>query len=105
MEFSRQEYWSRLPCPPPGDLPDPGIKPKSFALPALAGGFFTTRTTWRVPEKIIFYLFFGINLVGCYFKGEVTEMRQCNSYNIQVSLKMPPSSLGLKTDDAHIQTG
>ena len=39
MEFSRQEYWSRLPFPPPGDLPNSGIKPVS---PALAGGFFTT---------------------------------------------------------------
>ena len=33
MEFSRQEYWSRLPCPPPGDLPDPGIEPVSPASP------------------------------------------------------------------------
>ena len=32
MVFSRQEYWNGLPCPPPGDLPDPGIKPKSPAL-------------------------------------------------------------------------
>ena len=32
MEFSRQEYWSRLPLPYPGDLPDPGIKPRSRAL-------------------------------------------------------------------------
>ena len=32
--FSRQEYWSGLPCPPPGDLPDPGIKPGSLALEA-----------------------------------------------------------------------
>ena len=39
MEFSRQEYWSGLPCPPPGDLPDPGIV---SLCPALAGGFFTT---------------------------------------------------------------
>ena len=38
--FSRQEYWSGLPCPPPGDLPDPGIKTLSLASPALAGGFF-----------------------------------------------------------------
>ena len=30
MDFSRQEYWSGLPCPPPGDLPDPGIKPASL---------------------------------------------------------------------------
>ena len=41
MGFSRQEYWSGLPCPP-GDLPDPGIEPASPASPALAGGFFTT---------------------------------------------------------------
>ena len=42
MGIFRQEYWSGLPCPPPGDLPDPGIKPASLASPALAGGFFTT---------------------------------------------------------------
>ena len=41
MEFSRQEYWSRLPFPTPGDLPDTGIKPTSPASPALPGGFFT----------------------------------------------------------------
>ena len=44
MGFSRQEYWSALPGPPPGDLPDPGIEPVS---PALAGGFFTTSATWE----------------------------------------------------------
>ena len=37
--FSRQGYWSGLPCPPPGDLPDPGIEPASPTSPALAGGF------------------------------------------------------------------
>ena len=36
IEFSRQEYWSRLPFPSPGDLPDPGIKPRSPALQANA---------------------------------------------------------------------
>ena len=41
MEFSRQEYWSELPLPPPGDLPDPGVEPKSLASPVLEGGFFT----------------------------------------------------------------
>ena len=35
MGFSRQEYYSGLPCPPPGDLPNPGIKPESLATPAL----------------------------------------------------------------------
>ena len=43
--FSRQEYRSGLLCPPPGDLPDPGIKPGSLMFPALAGGFFTTSVT------------------------------------------------------------
>ena len=40
MRFPQQEYWSELPCPSPGDLPDPGIEPGS---PALTGGFFTTK--------------------------------------------------------------
>ena len=42
MGFSRQEHWSGLPFPPPGDLPDPRIEPASLASPALAEGFFTT---------------------------------------------------------------
>ena len=46
MGFSRQKYWSGLPFPLPGDLPDPGIEPTS-AAPALAGRFFTTES----PEK------------------------------------------------------
>ena len=42
MEFSRQEYWSGLPFPTPGDIPNPGIEPEFPASPELAGGFFTT---------------------------------------------------------------
>ena len=49
MRFSRQESWSGLPRPPPGDLPNPGIKPTSLMTPA--GGFFITSTTWEVQEK------------------------------------------------------
>ena len=45
MGFSRQEYWSGLPCPPPGDLPKPGIEPLSLMSPALTGRFFTTSST------------------------------------------------------------
>ena len=48
MGFSRQEYWSGLPCPPPGDLPNPGLKPTSLMSPALAGGFFIARATWHI---------------------------------------------------------
>ena len=47
MAFSSPEYWSRLPLPSPGDLPDPGIEPAYLASPALASGFFTTRTIWE----------------------------------------------------------
>ena len=43
--FSRQEYWSGLSCPPPGDRPNPGTKPVSLTSPALAGEFFTTSAT------------------------------------------------------------
>ena len=49
MGFITQEYWSRLPFPPPRDLPEPGIKPSSLQSPALAGGFFTTSTMWETP--------------------------------------------------------
>ena len=48
MVFSRQEYWSGLPWPSPGDLPDPGIEPVCLKLPALAGMSFTTSTAWEV---------------------------------------------------------
>ena len=50
MEFSRQEHWSGLPFPIPGDLPDPGIELVSPASPALAGRFFTTEPPGK-PES------------------------------------------------------
>ena len=49
IEFSRQEYWSRLPYPYPSDLPDPGIELVSLVSPALASKFFTT-ATWDIPH-------------------------------------------------------
>ena len=45
MGFSRQEYWSGLPRPPQGDLPNPGTKPVSLKSPTFAGRLFTTSTT------------------------------------------------------------
>ena len=51
MGFSRQEYWSGLSRPPPGDLPNPGIKLMCLKSPALAGVFFTTSTTWVDKKK------------------------------------------------------
>ena len=51
MEFSRQEYWSRLPFPSPGDLPNPGIKPAFPASPAMACRFFTTEPPGKLLQR------------------------------------------------------
>ena len=48
MGFSRQDYWSGVPFPPPGDLPHPGMEPASLMSPALVGAFFTTHATREV---------------------------------------------------------
>ena len=47
MGLLRQEYWNGLSCPPLGDLPNPGTELTSLMSPALAGGLFTTSTTWE----------------------------------------------------------
>ena len=51
MGFSRQEYWSGFPFPPPVDLPDPGIECASTVSPALSGGFFTSWATREAPSE------------------------------------------------------
>ena len=56
MELSRQEYWSGLPCPSPGDLPQPGTEPMSLMSPALAGGFLTISATWEAPYLLLRWL-------------------------------------------------
>ena len=64
MGFPRQEYWSGLLFPSPGDFPDPGIKFTSLVSPALAGRFFITSTTWEthLTNMHIFKLKFPIIL-------------------------------------------
>ena len=54
MGFSMQEYWSGLPCPPPGDLPNPGIEPMSLFPAAFAGRLFTASTTWGSPYAYVY---------------------------------------------------
>ena len=51
MGFPRQEYWSGLPCSPPGDLSNPGVEPASPEAPALAGGFCTTESLGKQKEN------------------------------------------------------
>ena len=64
MEVSRQEYWSGLPCPPSGDLPDARLEHMSLMSPALAGEFFTTSTTWETQNGRVRYKFKGKNSKG-----------------------------------------
>ena len=52
MEFFRQEYWSGLPCPLLGDLPNPGIEPMSLMSLALAGKFFTISATYKAHSVL-----------------------------------------------------
>ena len=60
MGFSRQEYWSGLPCPSLGDLPDPGIEPAFLMSPALAGGFFTTSAPCKAHFRCLLKHYFPI---------------------------------------------
>ena len=64
MGFSRQEYWSGFPCPSPGYLPDPGIKPESLVSPASAGGFFTTSATWEALTSMHSIIY--VHQLRCY---------------------------------------
>ena len=80
MGFSRQEYWSGLPCPPPGDLPHPGIKPTSLLSPALAGGLFTTRATGEAQLQIML----GHKLLKVlWFKQTVAVLRKAGNGPLQ----------------------
>ena len=56
--FFRQEYWSGLLCPPPGDLPDPGIEPESLKSPALACGFLTTGPPGKPTTYCLYFCLF-----------------------------------------------
>ena len=53
MRFPRPEYWSGLPCPSPGVLPNPGVELASVTSPALAGGLFTTWATWEAAIAVL----------------------------------------------------
>ena len=70
MGFPRQKHWSGLLFPFPGDLPNPGIKPASLALPALAGGFFTTEP----PGNPELYSRFPLTLVAMFLRQACCEL-------------------------------
>ena len=79
--FSRQEYWSGLPFPPPGDLPDPGIKPTS---PALAAGFFTI-----VPGEIPWWAGPLLNLENL---GKTANRDHKSKYSRAKNQVLPPKN-------------
>ena len=76
MGFSRQEYWSGLPVPPSGDLPDPGIKPMS---PTLAGVFFTTEPPGK-PIWATGHFIFSVNKSP----PPCTDLMSCPMYRSDV---------------------
>ena len=67
MGFSRQEYCRGLPCFPPGDLPNPGIKPVSLTSLKLANGLLPTRASWEVPVKVHIHKIFPLGKI-CFRK-------------------------------------
>ena len=104
MGFSKQEYWSGLPGPAPGDLPNPGIESTSFKSPALAHGFFTTRSTWedfltmehffseishypRVLRKSLAK--YGMNSKFLYLASQAMDKPVCLSSFIMHSFQIP----------------
>ena len=97
MGFSRQEYWSEWPCPPPRDLPDPGIEPRSPVSPALAGRFSSHWAAWEAPKDrdiyILLFLFLWRaldNTVHCIVSESVTGkiISNANYHNLQWNPKI-----------------
>ena len=92
--FSRQEYWSGLPCPSPGDLPNPGTELASLMSPALADRFFTTSTPWEArilnPSLSIPVLFPLYDTVAL---GGIRLFHTCTSHLI-ISVKIVTSENG-----------
>jgi len=82
MRFSRQEYWSGLPCPTLVDLPDPEIELASLMSSALTGRYFTTSTTWEAQYRFIFYSYKSIpHFIVLHF---IVLCRNCIIYKLKV---------------------
>ena len=86
--FSRQEYWSGLSFPSPGGLPHPGTEPSSFTSPTLAGGFFTTSTTWDA-SKVMFKIF--QSRIQQYVNWELPDVQGSLEKVVEPEIKLPTS--------------
>ena len=89
MGFSRQEYWSGLSYPPPGDLPEPGIKPASHAL---AGGFFTINTNAIV--LYIAYFSYSLYLYSLQCDFAAFHIKSLSPYSLLLNLDWPGNLFG-----------
>ena len=116
MEFSRQEYWSGLPFPIPGNLPDPGIKPTS---PALAGRFFTTAASAKHKMFIVSLFIIAkkleTSLLMMFIKTEwicklwhqfssvaqscltLCNPMSCSTPGLPVQLQLPPKLMSIES--------
>ena len=87
MGFSKQEYWGGLLCPPPGDLPNPAIKPASLMAPALAVGFFTICATWLIPSQNI------ITAIPRLVFDQISRCHDLAKLCIKLTITLPPYHL------------
>ena len=80
VRFSREEYWSGLPCPPPGNLPYPGTESASLISPALTGKFLTTSATWEAPRTRVVPRYSGIPPMVLYFHQRTPVRRHSANF-------------------------
>ena len=103
IEFPRQEHWSGLTFPSLRDLPDAGIEPASLVSPALAGRFFTTRTTWEahvLQPKMPYHTAETSCASTTTWRSQMNEClkrrRQCKGdYGIEVPSIYPPDPVSI----------
>ena len=91
--LSRQEHWRGLPCPPPGDPPNPGIKPLSLMSPALAGRFFTTSATWEVHYSVQLSVLFCLHIPEGNIETKLISIKT-NSTEFNGNIGQPFPSAG-----------
>ena len=100
MGFSRQEYWGGLPCPSPGNLPNPGIKPVSLTSPVLEGRFFTTGIPkWALPGKPMILdahsqKHWRIKHKHIHVHSHTTEQSTMKQFCLELYYVFPDSSVG-----------
>ena len=108
MGCSRQEYWSSLPCPPPWDLPHPGIEPASLTSSALAGGFLIASATWETLLLVLRSVHTGLALQSAgtwLFVSRGTGLRVGSSaVVISTSLTSTSSHLGCESSTGRRQS-